>query len=119
MIIAVDMDGTIVKDKWPEIGPLRLGAKWCMNWILSRGHQIIINTCRENELLIKALEFMLDNDINWTYSNENTIERTTQYGGDCRKISADWYIDDRAGFLGWWSIPIIILCLEWRNRHAI
>lgn len=30
------------------------------------------------------------------YANENIPERIEQWGNDCRKISADYYIDDRA-----------------------
>lgn len=30
--------------------------------------------------------------------NENLPERIAQYGGDCRKISADYYFDDKNMF---------------------
>lgn len=124
-MIAVDMDGTIVKNKWPEIGPFRFGAKWCLKWMKRRGHELILNTCREHShsintdkqcLLCDARGFLIKEIFNFDYYNQNTPELIAQYGGDCRKISADWMIDDKAGFLGWWSIPLIVLWLEFKNR---
>lgn len=49
------------------------------------------------------------------YYNENCKEVIEQYGGDCRKIVADFYFDDRAGFLGWWSVPLIVFWLKLRG----
>jgi hypothetical protein len=113
LVIAIDFDGTIVKDRWPEIGPFRFGAKWCLKWLKKRGHVLILNTCREDKLLHNAWLKVWS----WfNYYNQNDPKRSQQYGSDCRKISADWYIDDRAGFLGWWSIPFIIWWLE-RSRQ--
>jgi hypothetical protein len=31
--------------------------------------------------------------------NENLPERIAEYGGDCRKISADFYVDDKNLFM--------------------
>jgi hypothetical protein len=121
LIIAVDFDGTIVKDRWPEIGPFRWGAKWCLKWLQKRGHILILWTCREDwygpkpNLLHNAYNFLIEQGIFIPYKNANSIDKVRIYGGDCRKISADWYIDDKAGFLGWWSIPIIIMWLEWKQ----
>ncbi len=128
LYIAVDFDGTIVRNKWPEIGPFRWMARPVLRWMKRRGHCLILYTCREcnlklcgveneccicNEcLLCDAISAMEKIGISFDHINENAPERTQLYSGDCRKISADWYIDDLAGFLGWWSVPIIVWWLE-------
>lgn len=120
MVIAVDFDGTIVKDKWPKTGVLRFGAKWCIKWLKKRGHKLILWTCRQGESLNDALidlsyyKIMRDFDS----FNKNLLEQIEKFNNDPRKVGADWYIDDKAGFLGWWSVPLIVLWLERREKRC-
>jgi hypothetical protein len=125
MIFAIDFDGTIVKNEWPNIGKLRWLAKPVLQWMKRRGHTLILWTCRvcneERYLgnqcpLCSAYCFLEDNGIKFNYINENPPERIKLYNNDCRKIGADWYIDDKAGFWGWWTVVLIVLWLEWRKR---
>ena len=116
MIIAIDFDGTIVKNKWPEIGRFRFLAKPVIKWLQKRGHELILFTCRERTLLFKAVEYLKSNNIEFKYHNENTRELILKYGGDCRKISADLYLDDKALFLGWIFVPVVVLWREWRGK---
>lgn len=116
MVIAIDCDGTIVKNKWPEIGKLRFLAKPVIKWLQKRGHELILFTCREGDYLDNAYFFLKANGIEFKYYNENTRERIREYGGDCRKISADLYLDDKAFFPGWWVVPLVVLWMEWRER---
>lgn len=118
MVIAIDFDGTIVKNQWPEIGKLRFLAKPVIKWLQKRGHELILFTCREGDYLDNACFFLKANGIEVTYLNENTKERIEQYGGDCRKISADLYLDDRAFFPGWIFVPVIVLWMEWREKRG-
>jgi hypothetical protein len=118
LIIAVDFDGTIVKEQYPNIGRLRLGAKKVLLWLKKRGHTLILNTCRTEKYLNLAswhcathLGFMFD-----AY-NENIGERIKQYGGDCRKISADLYLDDKGFFPGWWAVPFVVLWMERKEKR--
>jgi hypothetical protein len=66
---------------------------------------LILWTCREEEKLHKAKQFLLKNEMLhlFSYINENAYENITKYNNDCRKIGADLYIDDRVigGFIGW------------------
>jgi hypothetical protein len=55
--------------------------------------------------------------LDFDYYNQNCRELIERFS-DTRKIGADWYFDDKAGFLGWWTVPIIILWLEWRKRRS-
>lgn len=117
MILAIDFDGTIVKNAWPDIGPLRFGAKTVLQWLNQRGHTLVLWTCREGQAMYRAANFAArQTGVVFQYINENDPKRTLQYNNDSRKIGADWCFDDKAGFLGWWSVPIIVLWLEWREK---
>jgi hypothetical protein len=118
IVIAVDCDGTIVRDKWPEIGRLRFLAKPVIKWLQKRGHELVLSTCREGEYLDHAYFFLKAHGIEFKYYNENTKERIAGYGHDCRKISADLYLDDKAFFPGWIFVPAIVLWMEWRVKSA-
>lgn len=116
MVIALDFDGTVVKNKWPEIGEMRWLAKPVLPW-LSKRHLLVLNTCREGELLNQAVDFLIANGIAVMAANENLKERIEQYGGDCRKISADLYLDDKGFFPGWLVTFFVVLWMEWREKR--
>jgi len=110
MIIAVDFDGTIVQDRWPDIGPFRFGAKRVLRWLCKRHHILILWTCREGEQLGEAKRFLWKHGICFDLWNCNSYDRIKQYGADSRKISADLYIDDKAGYVFW---PFVFLKILW------
>lgn len=56
---------------------------------------IILNTCRQGEKLQEAIDWCEKQGLNFDYINENCKELIDKWG-DCRKIAADIYIDDRA-----------------------
>lgn len=102
LIIAIDFDGCIVSNRYPEIGVLRSGARDTINkWY--ENHTIIINSCRSGSYSEDMFKFILDNKINCHYINENSQELIEKYNGDTRKISADIYFDDHnaGGFNDW------------------
>lgn len=99
MIIAVDFDGTITENgHWPDVGPAIPGAIQALNYLHWMGHKIIVNSCRAGDAEAKMKEWILENKIPVDAINENLIERSDKFGGDCRKISADIYIDDKNVF---------------------
>ena len=95
LIIAVDFDGTIAKTDYPTIIKPRKGVARALYQLRQQGHTIIINTCRVGEHVDDARNFMLRERIPWDYFNENDPRIIEAYGTDCRKISADLYIDDK------------------------
>lgn len=97
-VIAVDFDGTIVKEEFPEIGELIPAAKRTLKRFKERGGKIIIWTCRTKESLREAIEFLNEWKVPYDAINENIPERIEQYGTDPRKIGADLYIDDRTPY---------------------
>lgn len=95
-IIAVDFDGTLVKDEYPKIGMPNIKL---INKLrkLSRDNTLILWTCRTGDKLKEAVEFCLLCDLQFDYINENSKEILKKYGNiDSRKITADIYLDDKA-----------------------
>lgn len=93
LIIAIDFDGTIVSNRYPQIGILRNGAKETINkWY--EDHTIIINSCRAGIFHYEMKAFLDNEGVKYHYINENTQELIEKYNGDTRKISADLYFDD-------------------------
>ena len=93
-LYAIDFDGTIVKNKWPEIGdPI---AEVC-NLILDiqkRGDKWILYTMREGDLLQKALKECDRLGLKPDAVNDNLPYLKCEFGNNPRKIYADVYIDD-------------------------
>jgi hypothetical protein len=96
MIIAIDFDGTIVEDRFPEIGEMIPGADTVINELYSSGHKVIIWTSRQGVNLLRAIEWMAKRGIRYHYINESCEDNLKRYGNDTRKIFADVYIDDKS-----------------------
>ena len=95
LVIAVDFDGTLCENKYPDIGePIQPIIDFCKN-MKADGHKLILWTCREGELLAKAIVWCFEHRLFFDAYNENLKERIEQYGTDPRKIGADFYMDDR------------------------
>jgi len=98
-VYAIDFDGTLCVNEYPEIGePKQAIINFCKAR-KAEGHKLILNTCREGEPLIKAAIWCALQGLTFDAMNRNLPELIAQYGGDCRKISADYYIDDKNLFL--------------------
>ena len=95
-VIAVDFDGCLCEDRWPGIGATNWPAVKRLMRERQRGSRLILWTCRTGELLEAAVNWCAERGLTFDAVNENLPERIQQYGGDCRKISADAYWDDRA-----------------------
>ena len=95
MILVTDFDGTLVADKWPEIGEADCDLIWAFVEAQKAGHKIILNTCRQGEQLEKAVRFLKFYGLTFNRVNENILEEK-QGLKDCRKIFGDFYYDDRS-----------------------
>ncbi|MBT5188196.1 MAG: hypothetical protein HOM01_15415 [Kordiimonadaceae bacterium] len=102
-VIAIDFDGTIVHESYPEIGEAIEGAVESIRRIKELGAEIVIWTCRTNEQLGDARHWLVSMGIPFDFINENTTTELEHWGTDPRKVAADRYIDDRiiGGFPGW------------------
>ena len=92
--IAVDFDGTLCTDAWPNIGKpnIRL-IKFLINW-RKQGNKVILWTCREGDMLESAVKWCESYRLIFDAVNANLPERIEYYKNDSRKIGADYYIDD-------------------------
>lgn len=104
MVIAVDFDGTLCEARWPEIGKANEGLIEWLRQCRESGDKLILWTCREEKLLDDALAWCKAWGLEFDSVNDNLPERIAQYGNNCRKVSADIYLDDKAAtpvWLGW------------------
>lgn len=95
-IIAVDFDGTLVKNKFPEIGEINYFVWEAVQKAQENGTKIILWTSRTGKPLDEALEFCIHNGMKFDAVNDN-IPEVKALGWDARKVFATMYIDDRMG----------------------
>lgn len=99
-IIAVDFDGTLCKEDWPDIGEPNTAL---IEWLIARqemGDKVILWTCRVACMLDAAVMWCLRHGLRFDAINANLPENIEKYGNDCRKVFADVYLDDKAGYIG-------------------
>lgn len=96
MIIAVDFDGVIVEDKFPDIGEPDMRLVNLLNMAYNQGHSVILWTSRVDDKLEAAVETCNKIGLSLTAVNNGDPDNLSQYGTDPRKIYADVYLDDRA-----------------------
>jgi len=95
-IYAVDFDGTLCKNAWPEIGkPKKHRIRWCIRKA-RKGHKLILWTCREGEMLELAVDWCREYGLYFHAHNDNLPEQNALYGNNSRKVGADKYIDDKS-----------------------
>lgn len=94
LTIAVDFDGTLVENRYPEIGKPILFAFETLRKLQQEGHQLILWTYRSGVKLEEAVEFCAKQGIEFYAVNKSYPEEEYE---ECisRKILADLFIDDR------------------------
>jgi hypothetical protein len=98
-VIAVDFDGALCVDAWPEIGRPRWFVLWRVKRRQRRGDKLILWTCREGPMLDAAVAWCAWRGLFFDAVNENLPEMIERFGNDCRKIGADLYLDDKARYV--------------------
>ena len=100
MIIAIDFDGTIVEDQFPDIWKMKDGAREAINQLYADGYTIIIWSCRTGIKKARAIEWLVMQGIRFHHFNKSCPNNVAKYGGkDTRKVFANLYIDDRMLFM--------------------
>ena len=95
-IIAVDFDGTLVEDKFPDIGEVRKSVWDEVIRAQERGVKIILWTSRDNDRLKAAVEFCTERGLHFDAINDNLDECKILFDNDTRKVYANEYWDDKA-----------------------
>jgi len=109
LIIAVDFDGTVVEDAYPQIGSPKIFAFETLKELNKDGHRLILWTYRNGSKLQEAVDFCSKNGVEFYSVNKNYPEENFE-GKVSRKIHADLFVDDRniGGMLGWGEIYKLI-----------
>lgn len=97
-IIAVDFDGTLCADRYPQMGAPNLELIRLLKELQKEGCLLVLWTCRCGRELERAVNWCREFGLVFDKVNENTDEILEKYGSDSRKIYADVYIDDKACF---------------------
>ncbi len=96
MTFAVDFDGTLSFGRYPDTGPANEGLIDFLIARKSRGDRLILWTCREGEALRIAVDFCQAFGLEFDAINDNLPEAVVKYGVNSRKVSCDFYIDDKS-----------------------
>ena len=96
MTIAVDFDGTIVTNQYPEIGREIPFAIRTLKMLQEEGHRLILWTCRRDEELDAALDWCRERGLEFYAANKDYPEEDERTSVSyTRKLKADMFIDDR------------------------
>lgn len=107
-VYAVDFDGTLCEDKYPDIGAPNNALIISLILLRRQGHKLILWTCRGGEYLKQAVDWCKRQGLEFDAVNENLSERIQLYENDCRKIGYDILIDDKAVNLEEYHLPFYL-----------
>lgn len=93
-IIAVDFDGTLVENQFPEIGEIKPEVWNAVRMARDKGTKLILWTSRTGKALEQAIQFCAEHGLTFDAVNDN-IPEVKALGWDARKVFATYYIDDR------------------------
>lgn len=96
MTIAVDFDGTIVEDRYPQIGKELPFAVATLKQLMNDGHHLILWTVRKGERLDEAVKWCEDRGVRFFAVNKDFDDDELDQLHHSRKIKADLFIDDRS-----------------------
>jgi hypothetical protein len=111
MTIAVDFDGTIVTDRYPEIGEELPFATETLRMLIKEHHRLILWSVREGKYLQDAIDWCRERGVEfWAVNKDYPEEEQDKNQYFSRKIKADYFIDDRniSGMPDWGQIYSII-----------
>ena len=105
MTIAVDFDGTIVEDRYPEIGRERPFAVATLKQLIQDGHRLLLWSVREGSRLEAAVTWCEERGVRFFAVNRDYDDDELTEMRHSRKLKADIFIDDRnVGGLPDWGV---------------
>ena len=107
MPIAIDFDGTIVDDRYPDIGREKPFAIEVLKKLIEERHRLVLWTVREGKLLDQAVEFCRERGVEFYAINRDYPEEEREHNRHfSRKLKVDLFIDDRnlGGLPDWGTI---------------
>lgn len=119
-ITAVDFDGTLCENKWPEIGEPNLRLIQDLIDRQKNGGRIILWTCRTEKELMDAVLWCAKYGLIFDAVNDNLPDVKAAFSGESRKVLAHEYIDDRS--INLYSLPFVSSVtnpqLEWARKET-
>lgn len=98
MIIAVDFDGVLCVNKFPEIGKPNYEIISLVKQLIDQEHEVILWTSRVDNELVSAVRWCEDYGLKFCAVNDNApsnkAKYLNKYPNGTRKVYADVYIDD-------------------------
>jgi hypothetical protein len=94
VIYAVDFDGTLCENKYPEIGHPNKELIDFLKIEKRYGAEIILWTMREGETLERAVAWCKEQGLEFDTVNDNLPRLKKAFKNNPRKVYADRYIDD-------------------------
>lgn len=99
MIIAVDFDGILCENRFPEIGEPNYDMVSFVRQLIDEGHEVILWTSRTGDRLAEAAMWCEDRGLHFCAINENAPSNLAQYLAEyptpSPKVYADLYLEDR------------------------
>lgn len=108
-IIAVDFDGCLGQDKWPDIGEPIQETVDALKADQAAGAKVILWTCRAGAQEAAAVAWCEDHGIRLDAVNRNLPESIEAFGGDAVKVFAHEYWDDKARIMPHRGYPDIFI----------
>lgn len=95
-IYAVDFDKTLnLAETYPQLGEPNIELIGFLKRRQQAGDKVILWTCREGDLLKSAIKYCKNYGLEFDAVNDNLKEMVEHFNNNCRKVFADYYIDDR------------------------
>ena len=107
MTIAVDFDGTIVTDAYPQIGKEQPFAIDTLKMLINDHHRLVLWTVREGKQLEEAVNWCRERGVEFYAVNRDYPEEEQHNNNHfSRKLKVDVWIDDRSvgGLPDWGTI---------------
>lgn len=121
MRIAIDFDGTIVENRYPDIGKERPFATETIKQLSSDGHKLILWTVRSGKSLEDALAWCNKHGVTFYSVNGNNPDGALSFSKKeaSPKVDADIYIDDKniGGLPDWGDIYCRVSRKAYPGRH--
>lgn len=110
MTIAVDFDGAIVRNNYPEIGTELPFATRTLKMLINDRHQLILWSTREGKLLDDAVEWCRERGVEFYAINKDFPDEDLESKHYSRKLKVDMWIDSHnlGGLPDWGTIYRII-----------
>lgn len=98
MIVAVDFDGVLCEDAFPDIGRPNYDMISFVRQLIDEGHEVILWTSRAGDRLAEAVDWCEDRGLHFCAVNENAPSNLAQYLVEyptpSPKVYADLYLED-------------------------